>query len=246
MEPTQQPEDDGLIRFQRLTPDQFDVVLGSHPSKAKIVRPPASRSYKLMFVYLALFAVGVYALTLQLHKRRSETEITAAQPTPVVESEPAPAEAVVEPVEPTDTSTAPRIVLPVIPAPAPSAAPPTPAQGMVSASYMAAFKAENTRADAQRRGQPFEVTTASLREWDGRNHYQAQWRVVSNHIEERSVCANFPGGSIENRECRKAAQVYFKESCTDWTKRANRDHDENGKTMMQRYCEAAQGFDPAG
>ncbi|EPN42023.1 hypothetical protein A245_35605, partial [Pseudomonas syringae pv. actinidiae ICMP 19096] len=30
MESTQQPEDDGIIRIQRLVPGQVDVVLGSH------------------------------------------------------------------------------------------------------------------------------------------------------------------------------------------------------------------------
>ncbi|EPN85363.1 hypothetical protein A234_07409, partial [Pseudomonas syringae pv. actinidiae ICMP 19101] len=118
-----------------------------------------------------------------------------------------------------------------------------PAKGMVSADYMADFKANAARSTA-RASRPYSVATVSIREWDGRNRYRAQWRVYGNSIDGDSVCENFAARSLERRECRKAAQVSFKEECRDWTKRAARNRDEESKNAEQRYCEVAATFSP--
>ncbi|RMM18131.1 hypothetical protein ALQ81_01661 [Pseudomonas syringae pv. pisi] len=55
MDSLQQPEDDGIIRIQRLVPGQVDVVLGSHPRRKRVDTP---RRYALM-------ACGWRALLLQ-------------------------------------------------------------------------------------------------------------------------------------------------------------------------------------
>ena len=107
------------------------------------------------------------------------------------------------------------------------------AQGMVSAAYMAKFKAGQQRATRDR-----EQFTESQRvmQWDGKASYQAQWSVVDNQIDSSSVCANHRRGSIEFRECRKGAKVWFREQC----RRANDD------SAQHRYCSAASGFSPMG
>ncbi len=42
MQPNQPPKDEGQTVLQRLAPDQFDVVLGSHPTKRKSHIPKAA------------------------------------------------------------------------------------------------------------------------------------------------------------------------------------------------------------
>lgn len=107
------------------------------------------------------------------------------------------------------------------------------AQGMVSAAYMAKFKAGQQR-KLQNHEQFTEVH--SIMQWDGRASYQAQWSVVDNQIDSSSVCANHRRGSIEFRECRKGAKVWFREQC----RRANDD------SAQHRYCSAASSFSPMG
>ncbi len=62
-----------------------------------------------------------------------------------------------------------------------------PATGMVSADYMADFKANASR-NSTRSSRPYSLATASIREADGRNRYRAQWRVYGNTIDGDSVC----------------------------------------------------------
>ncbi|AZG88872.1 hypothetical protein N032_26225 [Pseudomonas syringae pv. pisi str. PP1] len=118
-----------------------------------------------------------------------------------------------------------------------------PATGMVSADYMADFKANASR-NSTRSSRPYSVATASIREADGRNRYRAQWRVYGNTIDGDSVCENFAIRSFERRECRKAAAVNFREECREWTKRAARNRDEDSKNAQQRYCEVTANFSP--
>ena len=118
-----------------------------------------------------------------------------------------------------------------------------PATGMVSADYMADFKANASR-NSTRSSKPYSLATASIREADGRNRYRAQWRVYGNTIDGDSVCENFAIRSFERRECRKAAAVNFREECREWTKRAARNRDEDSKNAQQRYCEVTANFSP--
>jgi hypothetical protein len=118
------------------------------------------------------------------------------------------------------------------------------AQGMVSSSYMAELRAEKARNKPVRSTSAAEYTTIAIREWDGRNRYEAKWRSIDNHVDNASVCANFPAESVERRECRKAAKVFFKEACNDWGIRFRRDRDDASKRMEQRYCEAMGSYEP--
>jgi hypothetical protein len=109
------------------------------------------------------------------------------------------------------------------------------AQGMVSAQYMEKFKDQQYQRAAVRHEQF--VETFWIRQWDGRATHLAQWSVVDNQIDSTSVCANQRRGSIEYRECRKGAKVWFKEQCRDGS---------HGQAAHLRYCSAANGFSPMG
>jgi hypothetical protein len=242
------PDDDGFTQIKRLSPDQFDLVLGSHPSKSKVVQPAKTGSYGGKIALVALLGIGGYVIASQLHAAKPAAIPVIAQPvavaaTEAVQDTPAP-----ELKHKTAMAPEPALVVddepPVsVPEPAKQA---QPAQGMVSAAYMAGFKSDLKHDTATQRKIPVEITTATIREWDGRNRYRAQWRSYNNHIEGNSVCANFPGESIEHRECRKAAQVFFKEECREWTKRSDSDREEQSRLTQTRYCEAAGNFNPAG
>lgn len=282
MDSTKQPDDDGIIGIQRMAPDQFDLVLASHPGKRKPVAPGKRPPYELYAIGLGIVVVSTL-LVAQLGPRQTTapqvvTHQVAAEPEPERESASVindAARIVSAPV----TGTAPAIGLqpyvgpnvvrhaqPVavkpldtclkdgnviddnvlncrfgqLPRPTRNVAP----QGLVSASYMADFKADQSRSKAVRTAPQAEVSRIAIREWDGRNRYQAQWRSIDNRVEDSSVCANFPDESVERRECRKAAKVYFKEACSDWGIRARRDRDDASKRMEQRYCEAMNSFQP--
>ncbi|MCI3947898.1 hypothetical protein K0038_05009 [Pseudomonas syringae] len=273
MDSTQQSEDDGVIRIQRLVPGQVDVVLGSHPSRKRLVQPRRSRPYALWLA--GLIVAGCIAGMVASHQRGPK-----AAPEPLIEHSPAETPATVIDREPATAASSPPAqsgrpsdLLPVsgtqnppvnvqpldtcikngnvidesvlncrfgqIPRPTQAET----AKGMVSADYMADFKANATRSPA-RSSRPYSVATVSIREWDGRNRYRAQWRVYGNTIDADSVCQNFAIHSLERRECRKAAQVNFREECREWTRRAVRNRDKESKNAEQRYCDIAATFTP--
>ncbi|MCF7531428.1 hypothetical protein [Pseudomonas petrae] len=107
------------------------------------------------------------------------------------------------------------------------------AQGMVSTAYMAQFKAGQQRAD--RPHEQFSETRL-VQQWDGKAWYTAHWLVLNNQIDSTSVCANLRRGSIEFRECRKGAKVWFRNECRKGGDDASH----------QRYCSAASSFNPMG
>lgn len=276
MDSTEQPEDDGVIRIQRLVPGQVDVVLGSHPNRKAL--PPTRRKPAYALWLAGLIVVACLSTMVASHLRKPK-----ATPAPPVE-QPAPA---VLPAEietpPPQTPRATPVALRQEPSELPTSAPtaPTapsatvqpldnclkngnvidesvlncrfgqvprpaqsePAKGMVSAGYMADFKADAAR-PSSRPSRPYTVATVSIREWDGRNRYRAQWRIYDNTIDGDSVCENFLARSVERRECRKSAEVNFREQCQEWTRRAGRDRDAESRNAQTRYCEAASTFTP--
>ena len=283
----QQADDDGIIRIQRLTPDQFDVVLGSPASKRK---PGAARKrppYELYAIILGIVIVSALLVAQLLPRRPAPTPVVGqvvAAPVTDTPSEPeltpvAPVAAAVAPLKAPQPSAANPIQLEsydgpnVVRHPQPVEVQPLDnclkdgnvidenvlncrfgqlprperkpvAQGMVSSSYMAELKAEKARSKPVRSTSPAEYSTIAIREWDGRNRYEAKWRSIDNHVDGASVCANFPAESVERRECRKAAKVFFKEACNDWGIRFRRDRDDASKRMEQRYCEAMGSYEP--
>ena len=118
-----------------------------------------------------------------------------------------------------------------------------PAKGMVSSSYMANFKSEIARSGSEKPARAFSTASVSFRAIDSRSRYTAHFKIFNNRIDNASVCMNFSRGSAENRECRRAAVIFFKEACLDWSKRAARDHDEQTKLTQERYCEADGTFE---
>jgi hypothetical protein len=117
------------------------------------------------------------------------------------------------------------------------------AQGMVSASYLASYKAEQQPARTKRViAQNVERDT--VWQWDGKRTYAAEWTVINDRIDGTSVCANYRRGSIEHRECRKGTKVYFREKCREWSARASKDRADFSLAIKQRFCSAADGFNP--
>ncbi|WXF87282.1 hypothetical protein WDV92_25005 [Pseudomonas syringae pv. atrofaciens] len=271
MDSLQQPEDDGIIRIQRLVPGQVDVVLGSHPRRKRVDAPRRSRPYGLWLACLIAAACVAGLITSHAKAPKAlaeppvvqsipETRTVEAEAQPVADPAPAHIRKTAELVPIAATVAPPATVQPLddcmkkgnvideavancrfgqLPRPAQA----EPATGMVSADYMADFKANASR-NSTRSSRPYSLATASIREADGRNRYRAQWRVYGNTIDRDSVCENFAIRSFERRECRKAAAINFREECREWTKRAARNRDEDSKNAQQRYCEVTANFSP--
>ena len=271
MESDKSPQDDGFTHIQRLTPGKVDIVLGSHPGKRKVIQKPRSNSYAWVLIALMLVGLGVYAVGLRAKSSPPAHPTYTVQPSPIVDepaqtslaAQPAP-----EPVAPAKPYVAPTVARHETPAnvqpldecmkngnvidenvlncrcgQVPRATEREPAKGMVSSRYLADYKSDIARSNTERPTKPFSVASVSFRAVDSRSRYHADFRVFNNHIENSSVCMNFSKGSVENRECRRAAVVFFKESCQEWTKRAARDRDEQSKQTQERYCEATRTFE---
>jgi len=267
----QKPADEeGVTHFQRLNPDQFDVVLGSPATRRTPAKSRSGHSGALLLAGLALLGLLVYIVIARGRSEPPSTLPIAALDAPAPTEDEPPA----GPVRASSTA----LVLPEVvtqqaqadtapvatpqpldncmkngtvmndevakcrfgsaPKPEPAS---VPAQGMVSARYMAQFKAEQAH-PARASGRAYNLATVEIREYKGRNRYRAQWKIFDNEIDNGSVCANFPGDSVEHRECRKAAEVYFKESCQEWSRRADNDRDPKTQEAQQRYCQANKSF----
>lgn len=91
-----------------------------------------------------------------------------------------------------------------------------------------------------------ERTSKWIKSWNGGTNYLAEWLSVNNHIDGFSVCANHRRGSIDYRECRKAAKQHFHEQCRIWRARYDNDRKVSSDRMKTRYCTAASSFNPMG
>ena len=91
-----------------------------------------------------------------------------------------------------------------------------------------------------------ERTSKWIKSWDGGKNYLAEWLSVNNYIDGTSVCANHRRGSIDYRECRKAAKQHFHEECKTWRARYDSDRKTSSDRMKTRYCSAASSFSPMG
>ena len=85
-----------------------------------------------------------------------------------------------------------------------------------------------------------------IRQWSGPTWYEARWTYSSNRIDGRSVCTNQGRGTVEYRECRKAAKQHFKDQCKSYRDRYDRDRSSSNYAKRERYCSAANGFNPLG
>jgi hypothetical protein len=267
MQPTPPPKDDGLTVIQRLTPDQFDVVLGSHPAKRKVA--PAKTSWPLSSVLICLALLGaIIYLVIQMFHTQKPPKVAMA-PTPSAELQEAPAS--VTPTAELRTTEQVVYVAPKLETAQPATTQPLDnclkdgnvidrdvincrfgdaqptdynaprPQGMVSDRYMAQYKSSAAKPKADT-GRHYEVAGVFIREIDGRNRYEARYRIYNNHIDNSSVCMNFKSDSVEYRECRRAATPFFKDMCSDWTKRVAKDKDEKNKLAQEQYCEAARTY----
>ncbi|HGJ9381205.1 TPA: hypothetical protein ACJX8O_006135 [Pseudomonas aeruginosa] len=91
-----------------------------------------------------------------------------------------------------------------------------------------------------------ERTSKWIKSWNGGTNYLAEWLSIKNYIDGSSVCANHRRGSINFRECRKAAKQYFHEQCRNWRARYDSDRKVSSDRMKTRYCTAASSFNPMG
>lgn len=91
-----------------------------------------------------------------------------------------------------------------------------------------------------------ERTSKWIKSWNGGSNYLAEWVAINNYIDSRSVCANHRKGSIDYRECRKAAKQHYHEECRSWRARYDNDRKDHSGRMKQRYCSAASSFSPMG
>lgn len=91
-----------------------------------------------------------------------------------------------------------------------------------------------------------EHTVRWIKSWNGGTDYLAEWIAVNNYIDGTSVCANHRRGSIDYRECRKAAKQHFHEQCRVWRARSDGDRKAHSEQMRTRYCGAANSFNPMG
>ncbi|HCF6898628.1 TPA: hypothetical protein NII73_005719 [Pseudomonas aeruginosa] len=91
-----------------------------------------------------------------------------------------------------------------------------------------------------------ERTSTWIKSWNGGTNYLAEWLSVNNYIDGHSVCANHRRGSIDYRECRKAAKQHFHEQCRIWRARYDNDRKVSSDRMKTRYCTAASSFNPMG
>ncbi|WP_394239140.1 hypothetical protein [Pseudomonas anguilliseptica] len=100
----------------------------------------------------------------------------------------------------------------------------------------------------ERRSKPVrrERSIQWIKGWDGGTGYLAEWVTVNNYIDSTSVCANHRRGSIDYRECRKAAKQHYHEECRTWRVKYENDRKDHSSRMEQRYCSAANGFSPMG
>lgn len=109
-------------------------------------------------------------------------------------------------------------------------------QGMVSAQYLAEYKAGQGTQPVRRAGSSSSSESHQILGWDRKNLYTASWSVSDNRIDYGSVCGGYRSGSIEYRECRKGAKQWFKEQCRRG----------GSEALRERYCSAASGFSPMG
>lgn len=122
-------------------------------------------------------------------------------------------------------------------------------QGMVSPEYLAKYREERDQRSARQAsygGGGQERDAQWIKSWDGASRYLAEWIVVNNQIDGGSVCGNQRWGSIEYRECRKGAKVFFREQCRAWGLRAENDRQDWSFQMKDRYCTAESSFSPMG
>jgi hypothetical protein len=237
---------DNGVHFQRLDPTQIDVVLGSARAP-RVPKPTGEGRGRLWVLILAGAAIAAWGMA-SSNGGASMPQATVVAPATAAEPEPP---TVVNTAIATQVVNQATVV--IINAPtkaAPSRAEPAPAptpadvrpQGLVSAQYLAQFKAGANRPNAAAR--PYQIASVTIREWDGPNRYVAKWRVQDNVIDQSSVCFNFPDDSIEHRECRRAAQQYFRTQCKDWTRRLEKARDQETRAARGQLCEVAQGFAP--
>lgn len=101
-------------------------------------------------------------------------------------------------------------------------------------------------AEPTRKAVQIERTSLWISRWGGGGSIAAEWKALDNRIDSTSVCANHRRGSIEFRECRKAAKQYFKTACRDWGDQYENSRDDGSYQMRDRYCSAANSFSPMG
>lgn len=106
--------------------------------------------------------------------------------------------------------------------------------------------ADSSNAERRTNNTRRERTSKWIKSWNGGSNYLAEWISVNNYIDGGSVCGNHRKGSIDYRECRKAAKQHYHEECKSWRVRYGNDRKDYSDQMKQRYCSASSSFNPMG
>lgn len=251
MDPSESQSRDKLNPFERLSAPTQDAprAYRRYPSKP-------SRLYRRIFVPL-LFIVAAGYLLMHFSDRLQSViqQVTAHRnPTPTLpaSSNPVPPmytrDALVAPKPLTDCIKPDNIIDEAVATcrfgQFPRTARDPDASGMVSASYLAKYQSEQQQTARTKRVTASNVERSTVWQWDGKRTYAAEWTVKDNRIDGSSVCANYRRGSIEHRECRKGAKVYFREKCREWGKRRDKDGSDASQAIEERFCSAGHGFNP--
>lgn len=117
-------------------------------------------------------------------------------------------------------------------------------RGMVSAEYLARYRAERNAPPPAEPSAAIEITAKRIHHSDGKA-YLAEWTVRDNRIDEASVCLNHPQTSIDYRECRKAAKAWYQAQCRYWQQPDLAESEATRQRLEERYCTAASDFRPA-
>ncbi|OED50890.1 hypothetical protein ACH42_00545 [Endozoicomonas sp. (ex Bugula neritina AB1)] len=78
-------------------------------------------------------------------------------------------------------------------------------------------------------------------------NYSIRYSYSNNKIIYRTVCADYPKGSIEYRGCRGQAQDYFKEQCTEYRqlyRTTNGTSKKQTKNKRDMFCLAKSQYNP--
>lgn len=253
MDPSESQSRDKYHSFEHLSAPVEDAPLayGRYPSKS-------SRLYRRLFVPLFFIIAAGYLLMpfserlhsvvhqVTAHRNPAPALPTSSNPVPPIYTR----EALVAPKPLADCIKPDNIIDEAVATcrygQFPRAAQAPDAQGMVSDSYMAKYKNEQSPPARTKRLTAYNIERATVWQWDGKRTYAAEWAINSNRIDGTSVCANYRRGSIEYRECRKGAKVYFREKCREWGKRRDKDGSDASQAIEERFCSAGESFNPLG
>lgn len=233
----QPANDPGVTHITRLDPNTVDIVLGS-PRSAR--RTPAAKHtpWRRWGVLLALGLGAAWYFNKSATPASAPAMPSVAPAPDTVMARPEPEIAASVPAHtfvPIETRTLDQ---------APAATPPvpsnTPRTGLVSQAYLDKYHASR---QPPVRSRPYQVASVAFPSFNG-TRFHTQWKIYDGVIDGGSVCTNFAENTGERMDCRSAAQLFFRDECKQWSRRAEKNRDEVTRATRQQYCTASTAFVP--